>query len=139
MTWTYYVDPDLRIVFILEFHGFSFSELPALYQTIFADPLYRQGMDICFDLRQVNFTDKDKYDFKFLSTLSSTINSDVDQRLGECKLAVTVNTAEDYKLIHQWLVTLRMTSSPVERHLFQDYSTAREWLGVPEGYEIKYP
>ena len=139
MTWTYYVDSKLNIVFILEFEGFSFAELPVLYQTIFADPQYRRGMDICFDLRQVNYSKNKEYDFKYLNSLSTTINSDVDQHLGECRLAVTVGSPEDYKLIHQWLVSLRMVSSPVERNLFQDYAAALEWLGVPDEYEISYP
>jgi len=139
MAWDYIIEQDLNLVFIVEFGEFILAYVDEIYHTLFDDPKYATGMNFCYDLRTVKYTEKDKYNFEFISKMSNSINVHIDYRLGECKLALTVHNPENYKLIHQWLVSMRLAPSPVKRKLFKSFPAALEWLGVPEEYEIKYP
>ena len=100
-------------------------------------PNHRSNMNMLHDFSDVKFPSDISYD-----SLSDSFKRNMQQYGDEvvnCKSAVVVGDAQSYIKIHQYIVSGRLEKSSVERKAFRDIEKAKEWLGLPEGYEIKYP
>ncbi len=134
MAWEFNFDSKLKCAFITYHEKLELYEIALMYEDLFADPEYRDGMNLLFDLSLIKFP-KD-YTFKTISEEANKVITDVNRRLGAIKLAVVVGNANDYKLFHQWIVSGRLTTGQVERKLFRETENAFAWIGLPEGYAI---
>ena len=137
MAWNYYIEPDLNCVFFIHCGDFTIEEVGESFQQLMADPKFHSEMNLIRDLRSISMpTD---YDYKTISSEAREVFSRFDQRMGHSKLAIVVNDRHDYIIAHQWIVTGRVSTFPVERKPFRDMEKAKEWIGIPIDYEIKMP
>ena len=137
MAWDYYIEPELNCVFVTHYDEFTITEVGEHFQQLMADPNYLPEMNLIRDLRQINIP-KD-YDYKSISSEAKKVFSRFDQRMGHSKLAIVVSGQHDYIIAHQWIVTGRLSTFPVERKPFRDMEKAKEWIGISIDYEIKMP
>ena len=54
------------------------------------------------------------------------------------RYAWVVSDAENFAVIHRWAASLRFAGN-FEIRPFRELPKAMQWLGLPEGYKIKYP
>lgn len=100
-------------------------------------PDYRSGMNILHDVRDIHFPPD--LLFSDMSKSAKDIMKKYDPERGECREALVVDDGYGYAKVHQFIVSGRFTETPVERAVFRELDKAREWLGIPEDYEITYP
>jgi len=100
-------------------------------------PDRRPGMNILIDSQETPLP-KDMT-FKYISKLRKTEIEGEDKELGPCRWATLVGDVFSYSKIHQFIITGRLSTTPVERKPFRDMQEAKKWLGVPDDYEIKWP
>ncbi len=100
------------------------------------DPLHRGGMDIIHDLSATSYPDD--FGGTPIRKAGRERLHEYDQKIGNCRIAWVVGSASDYAKGHRWVVSTRL-SSKNERRVFRSIGEARQWLGIPEDYEIIYP
>ena len=104
---------------------------------IFNHPDYRIGMNSLRDLRD-HIIPSDMT-FRHISNQAKNLMNEFDQKLDNCRWATVIGDRQSYAKIHQFIVAGRLSKSPVERKAFRDIAKAKDWLGLPEGYEIRNP
>ena len=136
MPWTIHIDRDVNCAFFKFYGAFDIRELRHSSEAMLNHPDYRVGMNTLRDAREQPIpTD---VSFKSLATEARGIMSKVDPRLVNIRMAIVAADVQSYAKLHQYIVAGRLGDSPVERKAFRDIGKAKEWLGVPRGYEIKY-
>ena len=137
MPWTIHIDPDVNCAFAMYYGAFDILAIRSSSEEIYNHPDYRVGMNSLRDVRdQVIPSD---VSFKSLSKEAKNIMDEFDSKLDNCKMAILAGDAQSYAKIHQYIVAGRLGKTPIERKGFRDMEKAKEWLGIPEDYEIKYP
>ena len=137
MPWNIHIDPDVNCVFVKYYGDFALEQIKAAADDVSNHPGYRIGMDFLRDSREQRIS-KD-LSFKSLSNAAHRVMDKFDQERGKCKTAIVAGDAQSYAKVHQYVVAGRLDNSPVERKAFRDIEKAKEWLGLPEGYDITYP
>jgi len=100
-------------------------------------PDYRTGMDFIHDFRDQHIPAD--LEFTSIAAESKRIVKEYNLKFGRCKAAMVVGDAQSYAKIHQFIESAKFTDNPVERKVFRDMEKAREWIGLPTGYEINFP
>jgi hypothetical protein len=136
MSFTLSIDPSVNCAFIRLNEEFKFGVVEVAIEEIVNHSNYRKGMNVMRDSRTQPIPQDTPY--KLLSDKLKHLMAGHDQMLGECKLALVLGDAQSYAKAHQFIVTGRLETSPVERKPFRDIKKAFAWLGIPEDYEIKY-
>jgi hypothetical protein len=136
MAFTYYIDPQVNCAFVRCFDEVKVGEGYASLKAITSDPQFVPNLNILRDTTETTVLETygdthelrkaregtEKYTAKFKGT----------------RFAWVVGSPADYAAAHRWSVTTRLESH-VTRKPFREISQARQWLGIPEYYEIKYP
>ena len=136
MHWTIHIDPNVNCAFVKYYGAFDISQLKNSAEEMFSHPDYRVGMNALRDAS--NQTIPSDVSFKSLSNEARGTMNEFDHKLAKCKWAIVVGNVQSYAKVHQALVAGRIGDNPVHRKAFRDIEKAKEWLGIPEGYEIKY-
>jgi|GEM_PF-342982 hypothetical protein len=136
MSYNYYIDPDINAVFIEHFGQMKIDDVPDSLELIRSHPLHKKGMNIYRDITLA--TQPPEYNFGFFKKASPARLEEFEDPLGKCKLAWITGTSHDYKVVHQFLTSRRNSTDTVERKPFSDASSAREWLGITDDYEIDF-
>ena len=137
MPYTFYIEPDLGCVFAKSTGKFELDIVSQIFSKILNHPQYEQGMNILRDFSEVTVPKDISY--QFITQENKRRYQEVDQHLGNCRLALLVRDAQSYAKVHQFIVSGRLSTNPVERKLFRDIGKAREWIDIPEDYVIHYP
>ena len=137
MPWIIHIDPDVNCAFIKYDDPFEVGQLGRAAEEVFNHSDYRAGMNILRDARDRPFPSD--LLFKSLSNAVKSIDKKFAHKLSQCRWATVVGDVQSYAKVHQALVAGRIGGKPVERKVFRDIEKAMDWLGLPEGYEIKYP
>ena len=136
MAWTINIDHEVNCAFLKFDSSFKISHISESAQDIVNHPDFKTGINILRDSRELKIPSD--ITFKSLSEESLRIINEINQKMGECKAAVVVGDSQSYAKFHQFIVTGRLTTNPVERKVFRDIAAAREWLDIPPDYEIKF-
>jgi len=137
MPYIVHLDPKINCAFFKFTGEFEFGLAPRSINDILDHPDYQSGMNYLRDIRDQPLpTD---VNFQSISQHAKRVMMEFDNKLGNCKLAIVVGDAHSYQKMHQFIVTRRLGTNPVERKLFREIKPALEWLGVPVDYEIVYP
>lgn len=136
MACNYYIDGNVNCIFLRHFDDYQAREALKSISLAILDPDYRQGMNILRDMTGSNFPES--FNFVSLKETGNIIVPDVDRAMGKCKLAIVVNCAKDFATAHQMAVATRMIGTNVERKPFRDMQKARDWLEIPDQYQIRY-
>ena len=125
MAYTYYIDPEVNCIFIRQFGEFEVGEGFLSFKAIADDPLLDLSMNILRDMRDVS--------------IPSIYHDSLEEiKRVRDQLAWVVGNAADYAVAHRWSATTRLDRR-ITRKPFRNMAPAREWLGIPDGYQIKYP
>lgn len=136
MSFHYYVDTKISCVFIRHFDYFHVGDGAASIKLLLADADHRPDMNILRDLTQVSFS-QETAERSFSAQVRHSARAQ-EQLLGHCLMAWVLGSAEDFAVGHRWSASTRPTRS-FTRRPFRAIGPARAWLGIPEGYVIKYP
>jgi len=137
MSWNVYINPEVNCVFVKYYGDFELEQIRGAAEDVSNHPDYREGMNFLRDCREQKIS-KD-ISFKALSTEAHRVTDEYDPKRGKCRTAFVVSNAESYSKVHQYVVSGRLSHTQVERRAFRDIEKAKEWLGLPENYEINYP
>ncbi|MAF49170.1 MAG: hypothetical protein QF393_13610 [Rhodospirillales bacterium] len=137
MNWTLHIDPEVNCAFFKFFGTFRFGAMVEAMTEMLNHPDYRGGMNILRDISDQPFPSDLTY--KAITEENRRVTAEIDLKIGECRFAIVVGDARSYAVVHQYIVTGRLRKNPVERKPFRDMEAAKEWLGLPADYEIKYP
>ena len=138
MHWTIYIDREVNCAFGKYYGVFDIGRLEIAAEEMFNHPEYRAGMNSLRDARELTMPTS-KLSFGYYADKAREVMNEFDSKLGECKWAIVAGDGQNYARAHQYLVAGRLGKSQVERKAFRDMEKAMDWLGLPEGYEIKYP
>ena len=137
MAYTYYIDPKVNCIFIRQFGEFEVGDGFLSFEAISHDPLLDPTMNILRDLRGVSipmfYGESVEEMLKVRERLERATSF-----FESCLNAWIVSSSEDFAIAHRWSVTTRLDPR-ITRRPFRDIAKARDWLGIPEDYEIKYP
>ena len=136
MAYTMHIDPDINCVFFKHYGPISVDEFVKSFSDILEHPDYRAGMNILRDNSDQQFPAD--ISFEAIAASSKRVKEQ-DSGLGDCKWASVVGDAQSYSKVHQYITSGRLSENPIERRVFREMEKAREWLGIPVDYEIKYP
>jgi len=131
-----HIDADVNCVFFKHFGPFSVDDFVKSFADILQHPDYQIGMNILRDNRDQQFPADLSFD---AIAASSKSVKEQDRGLGNCKWASVVGDAQSYAKVHQYITSGRLSENPIERKVFREMDAAREWLGIPTDYEIKFP
>ena len=136
MQWSIYIDPAVNCAFGKYSGALDLDQLKNAAAEMFNHPEYREGMHSLRDSRDVTVP----LDVTFGSLFhgSRSLVNEFDDKLGACKWAIVVDD-QYYGKINQYIESGKLNDTSVDRKAFQDIDKAKAWLGLPEGYEIKYP
>ncbi len=137
MPYTVHIDPDVNCVFFKFFGEFEVGLAPRSINDILDHPDYRDGMNFLRDIRDQPLPQD--ITFKSISERAKKVLKESDSKVGKCKLAIVVGDAHTYAKMHQFIVTGRLGTNPVERKIFREIEPALAWLGVTADYKILYP
>ncbi len=132
-----YIDPDLNCVFYKHYGTFAFGEIAETAESRIDHPAFQVGMNILHDVRKLIFPPDHSY--KHISEGARSMMATYDPKVGKCRSAMVVGDGRAYAKVHQFIVAGRFTDTPVERAVFREMGKAKEWLGIPEGYDINFP
>ena len=137
MPFDFHIDPEVNCVFFRTTGPHSVDEVALVFDEILAHPDFRKGMNVLRDMRTQQVPPDTT--FKTISDRAKQTHIYIDLDLGGCKLAIVVGDAVSYAKVHQFIVTGRLSQSPVERKPYRNLEDAKHWLGISEDYDIKYP
>ena len=137
MSWIFHIDPQVNCIFVKYYGAFELEQIKSAADEVSIHPNYRSGMNFLRDNREQRISED--VSFKSLSNAAHQVMDEFDQERGTCKTAIVAGDAQSYAKIHQYVLAGRLSKSPVERKAFRDIEMAKEWLGIPKGYEICYP
>ena len=137
MAWTICIDPDVNCAFIKRYGTFDINDRLNAVKSMLSHPDFQSGMNTMHDARDVQIPPD--VSFESLAESFKRINQEYVAKVDRGKAAIVAGDAQSFAKIHQYLVSGRLDKSPVERKAFRDIEKAMAWLGLPEGYEIKYP
>ena len=136
MSHSFYIDLNLNCVFAKTTEHFELDFASNIFSKIISHPDYKMGMNIFRDFTEVAVPEDISY--KYISRENKRRSEGVDQQLGKCKLAIVVRDVQSYKKVHQYIVSGRLSSNPVDRKVFRDIEKAKLWLEIPENYQFNY-
>lgn len=136
MAYDMYIDPDVSCVFFRHYGPISVDDFVKSFSDILEHPDYRPGMNILRDNRDQQFPADLSFD---AIAKSSKRVKDADRGIGNCKWAAVVGDAQSYAKVHQYIASGRLSENPIERRVFRDMDKARDWIGIPINYVIKFP
>ena len=137
MAWTIHIDPDVNCAFIKHYGAFDIDDPLNATKSLLIHPDFQGGTNSLHDNRNIHIPSD--VTFNALSDTYKRITQEYEAKVSECKAAIVVGDAQSYAKVHQFIVSGRLDRNPVERKAFRDIEKAKEWLGLPEGYEIKNP
>ncbi len=137
MAWITIIDPNVNCVFTRFYDAFEVNQIMGAAVDMFNHPEYQPGMNFMRDFREQKIPTDITY--KAITSESVRMMDKFDDKHLPCKSALVAGDVQSYSKIHQYIVTGRLSKSPVERKAFRDIEKAKEWLGLPQGYVIKYP
>jgi len=136
MAYRYYIDPSVNCVFIQHVDLVKQNEIREAVALILADANYRTGMNFLRDANQAPFSEK--FEDRSIEDGNNRVRKIDDLQIGSCRVAWVVANGNDYGIIHRFSVSSRFEQA-VERKPFRELEKAREWLGIPDEYQINYP
>ncbi|MDP6428264.1 MAG: hypothetical protein QGH73_03265 [Rhodospirillales bacterium] len=136
MAHDFYIDPDVNCIFVRHFDEMRVGEGFDSIMVLLADPEFHRGLNILRDTRQVSIPDI-YADTRELINAREQMKS-YAENFQSSRFAWVVGSAADYAIVHRWSATTRLDAH-VERRPFRDMMKAKEWLGIPGDYEIRYP
>ena len=137
MAYTIFVDPDVNCAFSKFYGAFDIGEWKDSVEEMVNHPDYCDGMNVLRDARDQIIPSDVSYET--IANQARDVMILFDHMLEKCRWGIVVDDGQSYAKVHQYLAARRLIDSPIERKLFRDMQTAKEWLGLPGGYEIKYP
>jgi len=137
MTYLVKFEPDVNCTFVKAFGVFDPVGMHEHILDIISNPSFNKGMNILRDLTERRVSPE--ISFKSISAAASKAHATTDQTMGPCKFAFVVGDSIAYAKVHQFIVTGRLKTNPVERHVFRSVIDTRKWLDIPDSYELVYP
>ncbi|MBT3552697.1 MAG: hypothetical protein HOB64_14080 [Rhodospirillaceae bacterium] len=137
MAYTYYIDPEVNCIFIRQFGEFEVGEGFLSFKAIADDPLLDLSMNILRDMRDVSIPSIYHDSLEEIKRVRDQLEW-ATAYFENCLNAWVVGNAADYAVAHRWSATTRLDRR-ITRKPFRNMAPAREWLGIPDGYQIKYP
>ena len=137
MSHQYFIDKDVNCVFV-RFEGeVDFDEMRKIMAMISDSPDHTSGMCLLRDLSAATL--QIEGDFESIKGVIAARDNQVRNKLGKNRLVAWVlNNAKDYGIIHRMTALSRLDHFQITRRPFRDIAKAREFLGIPVDYEIKY-
>ena len=135
MKCTVHIDPEVNCAFIKRAGAYEFRDTFDVLNSMVNHPDHREDTNILYDARDLRIPTDEPFEsmsesYKFITQIYSN-------KADTCRSAIVVGDAQNYAKAHQYIVSGRLDKSTVERKPFRDIEKAKEWLGLPEGYEIK--
>ena len=137
MTYQYYIDANVGYMFVTHFDTYLVEEELHQIEVMCSDDQFQIGFNILRDVRSTNLPES--YNFQFFMTESKPKFVEIQHRIGESNFAWVLGNGRDYGLVHQWIVSHRLSNAIVTRKPFRDIGAAMQWLGLPEDYQITFP
>jgi len=135
MAYSFYIDTAIDCVFIQHFGDYEIGEGICSVEAFVREPSYHNNMNILRDFRQTTLPSN--FGESPIVIESQKRMKDNDELLaGACQIALVVGSAKDYGIMHRYTVSYRL-GTLAERRPFRDIAKARNWLEIPDGYEIK--
>jgi|TARA_B100000315_G_C14592187_1_gene596532 hypothetical protein len=136
MPYTIFIDPAVNCVFTKLAGDFDLDNREQSLEMVLNHPDFKIGMNMLRDARDLTYPEEAT--FKYISEIAEEKLRKYDESFGNCRWATVVADARSYAILHQFVITGRFNKSKVERKPFRDIEAAKEWLGIPENYEIKF-
>jgi hypothetical protein len=136
VAYQYCIDPEINCVFVQHYDAVDYGEGLDAFDEVLQDLSFHIGLNILHDLSRADLPEI-LSEVKYLTDNRRRV-AEIDTRLGQCRVAFVVKSADDFAIAHRISITIRPVTQ-VERKPFRDLGKAREWLGIPDDYEIKYP
>ena len=136
MAYDWYFDRSENCLFFQHSGQIQFGEPIASLEVALREQEYSQGLNILRDISQATLPDTfddPQFAIGFREKLQNLF-----QNRKEAQFAWVVGDAQQFAVIHRWAARLRF-SKDFEISPFRELDDAREWLGLPADYEIKYP
>ena len=137
MPWAIHIDPAVNCAFVKFYGDFELEQMVRAAGDVFNHPDFRDGMNILRDARKQRISQD--VSFKSLAKEARQLMDKFHHTHGNCKSAVVAGDVQSYAKFHQYIVAGRLADTPIERKVFRDMEKAKEWLGLPQGYEIRNP
>ena len=126
------INAELRCVFI-RFSGiFSIEKIVENYQNILASPEYQVGYNFYMDAQNLN---QKKVNYKYMKSTAALIEA-INEKISPCKIDYYMGKEGSWGHSRQWTTLLETES--VKRMPFRDISEAKNWLDIPDDFEIKF-
>jgi len=114
----------------------SLSDIPDSLDEILTHQDFRMGLNILRDAREAVQPDVYGYHF-FLQESPKRLNR-FESAFGDCKLAWVINDAQEFAKVHQFTLARRLSDDTIERKPFKTIEAAKDWLNIPEDYQITF-
>lgn len=138
MAYQHYIDKNQNCIFVRHLGEVGTHEFEKQMTELSSLPDFEEGLHL---LRDISLTkmppghDLTRVKNDILPGMKPIIEALGPRRM----VAWVVGNPDDFKVIHQLATIYRLNLNVAERKPFRDIKKAREWLGIPEDYEIKYP
>ncbi|MBT4938633.1 MAG: hypothetical protein HON14_05835 [Rhodospirillaceae bacterium] len=130
------IDLEVNCAFIRHIGQIGLAEVPESFDKILAHPKFRKGINILRDASEA--VQPENYGYKFFQKDSPQRLAKYEQPFGNCKLAWVISNPREFAMVHQFTLARRLSEDTIERQPFKTIEAAKEWLNIPEDYEISY-
>jgi hypothetical protein len=137
MPYRFYIDTSLNCVFLQHYDSYEKGEGPRANEDFTSDKKYQKSMNILRDFSLVSLPEDFESDPKVKAS-ENRMKAEGENMFGACQIAFVMSSAVDFRIIHRFTVSTRLNGR-IDRMPFREISHARDWLGIPDDYEIKYP
>ena len=137
MPYSIHIDPKVNCVLFRFYGSFTVGSRLEGIEQMLSQIDYKNGMKILTDSREQPFPSS--ITFKKISEAVKKMEVTINKIQAGCQWATVVSDAQHYATMHRYIALTKNSGSMVERKPFRDIDKAREWLGIPADYQIKYP
>ncbi len=138
MAYRYLIDTSVNCVFVQHAREIGIDEIQEQMAVLVEDLAYRKDMNLLRDLSGTKLPAG--YTLKRFAEYSVPKMKNLDEKLGvNRKVAWVLGSSEDFRIVHQWCVSLRLNMMVSERRPFVNLGNAKEWLGFDKNFIVDYP
>jgi len=136
MAYKLYVDTAAKCAFIRHYDNFDAGEGTSSIRDLWDNPLYKKGMNILRDTREVHLPEE--LTFEFFKKVAERIKHRDSILSAGSKFAWVVGNAKDFGYVHRWSISSRF-GQHIEKKPFREFDKALEWLCLPKDIKINFP
>tara|TARA_B100000315_G_scaffold236682_1_gene252743 strand:- start:12420 stop:12908 length:489 start_codon:yes stop_codon:yes gene_type:complete len=130
--------PEINVVYFFHYGKMEADEALKQFSDMFADPEYRVGMNLIRDTREAILPPE--WDFSYFHRPLPQQVQDYWKKVSDCKLAWIHKGGGQYKIIHQAILSQRMShNNNVERYACRTMEEVKIRLDIPLDFDISLP